>query len=223
MISAKCAESVICLSAKSHYHPPAKFPTLHGTATLPPTRARSTRPQDGKISPGPADANSPSQAPAHRGGRQPPPSSLTQTPPSPASPRDCAGAGAAPAPCTPARSSPSPRPPRWTATSPRRSAPRAPPNCASRSSLSRRRRRQPPGPQGRVSAPETAAGPGGPSSVPPSRPPDLPPTRPSGCPPPPGPAPCSGVSSFPPPYGPGAARPWLRRIGATHPPQGGVR
>jgi len=83
-----------------------------------------------------------------------------------------------------------------------------------------RRRRQPPGPQGRVSAPETAAGPGGPSSVPPSRPPDLPPTRPFGFPPPSGPAPCRGISSFPPPYGPGAARPWLRRVGATQPTAG---
>jgi len=96
-------------------------------------------------------------------GRQAPPFTLTQTPPSPASPGDPPEqlihhpSARAPPSSEPSRRRTAAGSSTRTATSPRRSAPPAPPNCSHPRKLQLHRGRRPSIPQGRVSAPETAA------------------------------------------------------------------
>ena len=144
-----------------------------------------------------------------------PTTSLTQTPPSPASPR--ARAGRAHPPTQPPellhrldrRGGRQPPPADWLRYAPPNCPPSLRPASAPTATLY---------PQGRVPAPELR---------PASRPPFLRRAHPISRPPahllsphPRAPHRAVAFRSFPPPYGPGAARPWLRR-GRRHPPTAG--
>ncbi len=138
-----------------------------------------------------------------------PPGSLTQTPPSPASPRGSAGAALARPPHPPPSSSVAAAIV-WTATFPRRSAPRKllaellPPSlCSASSRTATFHPTRPGGTRRRLR---------------PCRPPFLRRRPPNPRPPalfhfprPRAPQRAVAFRTFPPPYGPGAARPWLRR------------